>query len=67
MQKILTPTKRIECEKLVRTTRNIDEKDRPRAVLAFDLGHDVYDIAEILQISESTTYNCYITDYFLME
>jgi transposase len=62
MHKILTPTKRIEFEKLVRRTKNIDEKDRLRAVLAYDLGHDVYDIAEILQISESTTYN-YINDY----
>jgi len=62
MHKILTPEKRIEFEQLVRKTRNMDEKDRLRAVLAYDLGHDVYDIAEILQLSESTTYN-YINDY----
>ena len=62
MHKILTPEKRIEFEKLVRRTKNIDEKDRLRAVLAYDLGDDVYDIAEILQLSESTTYN-YINDY----
>ncbi len=62
MHKILTPEKRIEFTKLVRTTKNIDEKDRLRAVLAYDLGHDVYDIAEILQVSESTAYN-YINDY----
>jgi len=62
MHKILTPNQRIEFEKLVRKTKNIDEKDRLRAVLAYDLGHDVYDIAEILQLSESTTYN-YINDY----
>ena len=62
MHKILTAEKRIEFERLVRKTRNMDEKDRLRAVLAYDLGHDVYDIAEILQLSESTTYN-YINDY----
>lgn len=50
MHKILTPEKRIEFEQLVRKTRNMDEKDRLRAVLAYDLGHDVYDIAEILQL-----------------
>ena len=57
MNKILSPVTRAEFEKLVRKTRNIDEKDRLRAVLAYDLGHDVSDIAEILQISESSTYN----------
>ena len=62
MNKILSPSTRAEFEKLVRKTRNIDEKDRLRAVLAYDLGHDVSDIAEILQISESSTYN-YISDY----
>ncbi len=62
MNKILSPATRAEFEKLVRKTRNIDEKDRLRAVLAYDLGHDVSDIAEILQISESSTYN-YISDY----
>ena len=62
MQKILTPGKRAEFEKLVRTTRNIDEKDRLRAILAYDEGHDVRDIADILKISDSTTYN-YINDY----
>lgn len=62
MHTILTSAKRAEYELLVRKTKNIDEKDRLRAILAYDLGHDVYDIAEILQISESTTYN-YINDY----
>ena len=62
MNKILSPAIRVEFEKLVRKTRNIDEKDRLRAVLAYDLGHDASDIAEILQISESSTYN-YINDY----
>jgi transposase len=62
MNKILSPATRAEFEKSVRKTRNIDEKDRLRAVLAYDLGHDVSDIAEILQISESSTYN-YISDY----
>lgn len=62
MQKILTANKRAELEKLVRITRNIDEKDRLRAILAYDDGHDVRDIAGILKISDSTTYN-YINDY----
>ena len=62
MQKILTSGKRAEFEKLVRITRNIDEKDRLRAILAYDDGHDVCDIADILKISDSTTYN-YINDY----
>ena len=62
MQKILTPCKRIEFEKLVRITKNMDEKDRLRAILAYDDGHDVSDIADILKISDSTTYN-YINDY----
>jgi hypothetical protein len=57
MHKILTPTKYIEFEKLVRITKKIDEKNRLRTVLAYDLGHNVYDIAEILQISESTSLN----------
>jgi len=46
MQKILTPCKRTEFEKLVRITKNIDEKDRLRAILAYDDGHDVSDIAD---------------------
>jgi transposase len=62
MQKILTPDKRTEFEKLVRITKNIDEKDRLRAILAYDDGHDVSDIADILKISNSTTYN-YINGY----
>jgi transposase len=62
MNKILSSTTRTEFEILVRKTRNLDEKDRLRAILAYDLGHDVSDIAEILQISESSTYN-YINDY----
>ena len=62
MNKILTQAQRAEFTKLVRKTKNIDEKDRLRAILAYDLGHDASDIAEILQISESTTYN-YINDY----
>lgn len=62
MQKILTASRRAEFEKLVRITRNIDEKDRLRAILAYDEGHDVHDIANILKISDSTTYN-YINDY----
>ncbi len=62
MQKILTASKRAEFEKLVRITRSIDEKDRLRAILAYDEGHDVRDIADILKISNSTTYN-YINDY----
>ena len=62
MQKILTSVKRSEFEKLVRITKNIDEKDRLRAILAYDDGHDVSDIADILKISDSTTYN-YINDY----
>ncbi len=55
MQKILTSGKRAEFEKLVRITRNIDEKDRLMAILAYDDGHDVCDIADILKISDSTT------------
>lgn len=62
MNKILPPYKRAEFEKLVRKTKNIDEKDRLRAILAYDLGHDVSDIAEILQVSDSTAYS-YIKDY----
>ncbi len=62
MKNILTPGKRAEFEKLVRITKNIDEKDRLRAILAYDEGHDVSDIANILKISDSTTYN-YINDY----
>ena len=62
MHIILSSSKRAEYELLVRKTKNIDEKDRLRAILAYDEGHDVYDIANILKISESTTYN-YINDY----
>lgn len=62
MHTILTSIKRAEYELLVRKTKNIDEKDRLRAILAYDEGHDVYDIANILKLSESTTYN-YINDY----
>ena len=62
MNKILSPATRAEFEKLVRKTKNIDEKDRLRAILAYDEGHDVSDIANILKLSESSTYN-YIGDY----
>ena len=62
MVKILNPDTRAKFEKLVRKTKNIDEKDRLCAILAYDEGHDVYDIANILKLSESTTYN-YISDY----
>lgn len=62
MQKILTPRKRTEFKKLVRITKHIDEKDRLRAILAYDEGHDVRDIADILKISDSNTYN-YINEY----
>ena len=48
-------------ESLVHITINIDEKDRLRVILADD-GHDISDIADILKISDSTTYN-YINDY----
>jgi hypothetical protein len=48
-QKILTASKRAEFEKLVRITRNIDEKDHLRVVLAYEEGHDVCDIADILK------------------
>ena len=61
MQKILTSGKRTEFEKLVRITRNIDEKDHLRAILAYDDGHEVSDIADILKISDSTTYNLELT------
>jgi transposase len=59
---ILSPAKRAEFEKLVRTTRYVDEKVRLCAILAYDEGHDIYDIANILKISESTAYS-YINDY----
>lgn len=62
MNKILSASTRAEFLQLARKTKNIDEKDRLRAILAYDLGHDVSDIAEILQISDSTTYS-YINDY----
>lgn len=62
MNKILLPGKRAEYEKLVRITKNVDEKTRLCAILAYDEGHDVSDIANILKISESSTYN-YINDY----
>ena len=64
MNKILTKQKRTEFELLVRKTKNADEKDRLRAILAYDFGHDISDIAEIMQISESTAYN-YINDYLI--
>ena len=56
MNKILLPSKRAEYEKLVRITKNVDEKTRLCAILAYDEGHDVSDIANILKISESSTY-----------
>ena len=39
MQKIFTPCKRTEFEKLGCITRNIDERDRLKAILAYDNGH----------------------------
>lgn len=62
MNKILSPVIRAEFEKLVRITKNMDERVRLCAILSYDLGHDITDIAEILHISESSTYN-YINDY----
>ena len=55
MNKILTTSKRSEFERLVRTTKNVGEKVRLCGILAYDEGHDVYDIANILKISESST------------
>lgn len=48
-QKILTASKRAEFEKLVRITRNIDEEDRLRVILAYEEGYDVCNIADILR------------------
>lgn len=62
MNKILTPIQRAEFHKLVRKTKNVDEKTRLCALLAYDIGHDPRDIAEILQISETTAYR-YVNDY----
>ena len=62
MNKILSPSTRAEFEKLVRKTKNMDERVRLCAILAYDEGHDRSDIANILKISESSTYN-YINDY----
>ncbi len=62
MNKILSPTTRSELEKLVRKTRNLDERVRLCAILAYDEGHAISDIANILKISESSAYN-YIGDY----
>lgn len=47
MNKILSVSKRTELEKIVRTTKNVDVKIRLCAILAYDEGHDVYDIANI--------------------
>ncbi len=47
MQNIQTQSKRAEFEKLVRITKNIDEKDRLRAILTYNEGRDVRDIANI--------------------
>lgn len=62
MNKILTKEIRTKFEELVRKTKNMDERVRLCAILAYDEGHDVSDIANILKISESSTYN-YIQDY----
>lgn len=62
MNKILSPATRSNFEKLVRKTKNMDERVRLCAILAYDEGHDTSDIANILKISESSTYN-YISDY----
>lgn len=62
MNKILLPSTRAEFERLVRKTKNMDERVRLCAILAYDEGHDISDIANILKLSESSTYN-YINDY----
>ena len=64
MNKILSPTECTEFQKLVRKTKNVDEKTRLCAVLAYDIGHTPCDIAEILQISETTAYK-YVNDYII--
>lgn len=53
--KYLHFSKRSEFEKLVRITKNIDEKDRQRDILAYNDGYDVSDIDDILKISDLTT------------
>jgi transposase len=62
MNKILSPITRAEFEKLVRKTKNMDERVRLCAILAYDEGHDISDITNILKISESSAYT-YINDY----
>ena len=51
MNKILLPAKRSEFERLVRTTKNIDERIRLCSILAYDEGHDISDIANILKLN----------------
>lgn len=62
MNILLTESERKEFKILVRKTRNINERNRLCAILAYDTGHSVEDIVDILNLSQSSIYD-YIRDY----
>lgn len=58
----LSPDQRSYLEKLVRKTRNVNERNRICVILGRDDGHSVKEIADILRIGESSVYD-YLREY----
>lgn len=60
--KKLSPTQRLHLEKLVRKTRNVNERNRVCVILGRDDGHSAKEITDILRIAESSVYD-YLKEY----
>ena len=56
MQK-LSNEQRVDLEKLVKKTRDVNERNRVCVILGRDDGHSPSEIAAILRISESSVYD----------
>lgn len=58
----LSPDQRLHLEKLVRKTRDVNERNRVCVILGRDDGHSVKEIADILRIGQSSVYD-YLMEY----
>lgn len=53
----LSPDQRTHLEKLLRKTRDVNERNRVCVILGRDDGHSAKEIADILRIGESSVYD----------
>ncbi len=63
MQK-LSETQKLELEKRLRRSRDVDERNRLCVILGFDDGSSVDELASVLRISRPTVYN-YLKNFHL--